>query len=402
MTIAKSSRQLNISLIVSDLSSKGAGRWGGAIRPFLLTQALQKLGHNVKIFGIAYEENGLAELPEDLPIISIPCPYYAKFGGMWRSLQQLLPQVDGDILYAVKLKPSSYGIALLKKYLSHRPLIVDIDDWEMSWFGGDNWRYNFTVKKFIEDLFKGDAPLQHPDHPFYLQKIEKLVSSADKITLHTQFIQKRFGGIYVPNGKDTDLFDPQKYDPDKSRKKYNLENYKILMFPGAPRPYKGVEDILIALEKLNNPELKLVIVGGSPYDNYDKKLKEKWGRWLIQLPKSPVESMPEIVSTAHLVVVPQQDTPATQAQFPLKLTDGMAMAKPILATKVGDIPEILGDTEYLVDPSSPEQLASKIDWIFNHLEEAQEKGKQARERCIKSYSLESMATILSHVLEPFC
>ena len=393
--------KLNISLIVSDLSSKGAGRWGGAIRPFLLTQALQKLGHNVKIFGIAYEENGLAELPKDLPITSIPCPYYAKFGGTWRSLKQLLPKIDGDILYAVKLKPSSYGIALLKKYLSNRPLIVDIDDWEMSWVGGDGWRYNFTTNKFIEDLFKGDAPLQHPDHPFYLQKIEKLASLADKITLHTQFIQKRFGGIYIPNGKDPDLFDPQKYDPQKTRQKYNLEKYKIIMFPGAPRPYKGVEDILRALDQLNNPEFKLVIVGGSPYDNYDKKLQQTWGKWLIQLPKSPVQAMPEIVSTADLVVVPQQDTPATQAQFPLKLTDGMAMEKPILATKVGDIPAILGDTGYLVDPSSPEQLANKIDWIFNHLEEAQTKGKQARERCIKSYSLDSMATILSQVLEPF-
>ena len=290
---------------------------------------------------------------------------------------------------------------MLKKYLSNRPLIVDIDDWEMSWFGGDGWRYNFTTKKFIEDLFKGDAPLQHPDHPFYLQKIEKLASLADKITLHTQFIQKRFGGIYIPNGKDPDLFDPQKYDPQKTRQKYNLEKYKIIMFPGAPRPYKAVEDILRALDQLNNPEFKLVIVGGSPYDNYDKKLQQTWGKWLIQLPKSPVQAMPEIVSTADLVVVPQQDTPATQAQFPLKLTDGMAMEKPILATKVGDIPAILGDTGYLVDPSSPEQLANKIDWIFNHLEEAQTKGKQARERCIKSYSLDSMATILSQVLEPF-
>ena len=401
MTIIKTPKKLNISLIVSDLSSKGAGRWGGAIRPFLLTQALQKIGHNVKIFGIAYEENGLAQLPQDLPIMSIPCPYYAGFGGTWRSLKQLLPKIDGDIIYAVKLKPSSYGIALLKKYLSNRPLIVDIDDWEMSWFGGDSWRYNFTVKGFIEDLFKGNAPLQHPDHPFYLQKVENLVSLADKITLHTQFIQKRFGGVYIPNGKDTDLFDPQKYDPQKSRQKYNLDKHKILMFPGAPRPYKGVEDILIALEKLNNPELKLVIVGGSPYDNYDKKLQEKWGKWLIQLPKSPVEAMPEIVSAAHLVVVPQQDTPATKAQFPLKLTDGMAMAKPILGTKVGDIPEILGDTGYLVDPSSPEQLANKIDWIFNDLEKAEKKGEKARERCIKLYSLDAMATILSQVLEPF-
>ncbi|MGK7942640.1 MAG: glycosyltransferase family 4 protein [Crocosphaera sp.] len=402
MTNSQSNRQLNISLIVSDLSSKGAGRWGGAIRPFLLAQALQKLGHQVKLFGIAYEENGIPKLPEDLPIISIPCPYYTGVKGTWRSLSQLLPKIDGDILYAVKLKPSSYGIALLKKYLTNRPLIVDIDDWEMSWFGGDNWQYHFKIKGIIEDLFKGDAPLQHPDHPLYLRQMEKLVSLADHITLHTHFIQQRFGGVYIPNGKDIQLFDPQNYSPEKSRKKYGLEKYKILMFPGAPRPYKGVEDVLMALDKLNNPQLKLVIVGGSPYDNYDQKLQKTWGKWLIKLPKSPVQTMPEIVAAAHLVVVPQQDTPATKAQFPLKLIDGMAMAKPILGTKVGDIPNILGDTGYLVDPSSPQQLADKIEWIFNHFPEAEAKGQKARERCIKNYSIDSMATILSTVLEPYC
>ena len=402
MTNSQSNRQLNISLIVSDLSSKGAGRWGGAIRPFLLAQALQKLGHQVKLFGIAYEENGIPKLPEDLSITSIPCPYYAGVKGTWRSLRQLLPKIDGDLLYAVKLKPSSYGIALLKKYLTHRPIIVDIDDWEMSWFGGDRWQYHFKVKGIIEDLFKGDAPLQHPDHPLYLRQMEKLVSLADSITLHTHFIQERFGGIYIPNGKDVELFDPQKYSPEKSRRKYGLENYKILMFPGAPRPYKGVEDVLISLDKLNNPELKLVIVGGSPYDDYDKKLQEKWGKWLIKLPKSPAQAMPEIVAAAHLVVVPQQDTPATKAQFPLKLIDGMAMGKPILGTKVGDIPTILEDTGYLVNASSPQQLADKIEWIFNHLGEAEERGKKARERCVKNYSIDSMANILSTVLEPYC
>ena len=131
-------------------------------------------------------------------------------------------------------------------------------------------------------------------------------------------------------------------------------------------------------------------------------LQEKWKKWLIKLPKSPVETMPEIVAAAHLVVVPQQDTPATKAQFPLKLIDGMAMGKPILGTKVGDIPNILGDTGYLVSPSSPQQLADKIEWIFNHLPEAEVRGKKARERCIKNYSIDSMATILSTVLEPYC
>ena len=393
--------QLNISLIVSDLSSKGAGRWGGAIRPFLLAQALQKLGHKVKLFGIAYDDDLPPTTYQDLPVICVPCPYYAGLKGTWRSLAQLLPKIDGDILYAVKLKPSSYGIALLKKYWSNRPLIVDIDDWEMSWFGGDNWHYKFQPKGFLKDIFKPDGLLKHPDHPVYLKKIEKLVSLADNVTLHTQFIQERFGGIYIPNGKDTNIFNPEKYDPEKSRKKYQLAGYKILMFPGAPRPYKGVEDVLIALEKLNNPQLKLVIVGGSPYDEYDQKLQKNWGKWLIQLPKLPVTEMPEIVSAAHIVVVPQRNTKATQAQFPLKLTDGMAMAKPILATKVGDIPEILGDTGYLVDPSSPDQLANSIDWILNHLDEANSKGRQARKRCIEFYSIEAMSKILEDVLKPF-
>ncbi|MEA5511198.1 glycosyltransferase family 4 protein [Crocosphaera sp. UHCC 0190] len=396
-----SNYQLNISLIVSDLSSKGAGRWGGAIRPFLLAQALQKLGHKVKLFGIAYDQDAPPVTYQDLPIICVPCSYYTGLGGTWRSLTELLPKIDGDIIYAVKLKPSSFGIALLKKYLSHRPLIVDIDDWEMSWFGGDSWRYKFKIKGLVKDILKSDGPLKHPDHPLYLQQIEKLVSRADAITLHTQFIQQRFGGIYIPNGKDISLFNPDNYDPESSRKKYGLENYKIIMFPGAPRPYKGVEDVLMALEKLNNPEFKLVIVGGSPYDEYDQKLQKNWGNWLIQLPKSPVQEMPEIVAAAHLIVVPQQNTSATKAQFPLKLTDGMAMAKPVLATKVGDIPEILGATGYLVDPSSPEQLADKIKWIFEHLEEANLKGKQARERCIKFYSIEAMSEILAEVLEPF-
>ncbi|MEL7329596.1 MAG: glycosyltransferase family 1 protein, partial [Cyanobacteria bacterium J06559_1] len=40
---------LKISIIASDLSTSGAGRWKGAVRPFLLAQAFQLLGHQVEI-----------------------------------------------------------------------------------------------------------------------------------------------------------------------------------------------------------------------------------------------------------------------------------------------------------------------------------------------------------------
>ncbi len=389
-------------MLVSDLSSRGAGRWGGAIRPFLLAQALRRSGHQVKIYGLAFGGDSAENFDTEVPIKVVSCPYYPSYTESWSVVSRLLREIDGDILYAVKLKPSSFGIALLKKSLAQRPLILDIDDWEMSWHGGDDWSYRPTPKALFLDLFARNGSLRHPDHPLYLSWMEKLVHRADAITRHTHFIGKRFGGVYIPSGKDVDLFDPGLYDYDASRQKYGLTPYRVLMFPGAPRPYKGVEDVLQALEILAQPQYKLVIVGGSPYDNYDRYLNEKWGRWLLTIPKIPAKSMPEVVMGADAVVVPQHNTPATLAQFPLKLTDAMAMGKPILATKVGDLPEIIADTGYLVSPNSPSEIAATIEYIFNNLEEAKLKGRLARERCVTYYSIDTMAGILDRVLMPFC
>jgi glycosyltransferase involved in cell wall biosynthesis len=229
--------------------------------------------------------------------------------------------------------------------------------------------------------------------------MEKIVARADALTIDTQFLQDRFGGVYVPNGKDTDLFDPSRYNAAESRQKYGLSDYRVLMFPGAPRPHKGLEDVLIALEKLNQPDLRLVIVGGNPYDDYDDQLIQQWGQWIIKLPKCPVEKMPEVLAAAHVVVVPQRDTLVGKAQFPLKLTDGMAMAKPVLSTKVGDIPIILGDAGYLVEPNSPEEIAEQIEWIFSHFDEAESKGERARAKCVEHYSVDAMSITLAKILD---
>jgi glycosyltransferase involved in cell wall biosynthesis len=388
-------KKLKVSIVVSDFSSSGAGRWGGGVRPFLLAEALRRLNYEVKMFGIAFGEVAASLKNVSFPITAIPCQYHS---GFLAAASEMIKQIDGDLICAVKLKPSSFGIALAHKLLKHRPLWLDIDDWELSWHGGDTYHYGLNPKKFARDLIRTDGALRHPDHPLYLQWLEKLIFPADLVTTHNQFLQQRFGGIKIPNGKDTDLFNPAKYNARNSKIKYGLADYKIIMFPGAPRPYKGVEDVLIALKQLNRPDLKLVIVGGSPYDNYDRQLQEKYGSWMISLPCFPINQMPEIVAAADLIVVPQKDTPASVAQFPLKLTDGMAMAKPILATKIGDIPEILADTGYLVDVDSPTAIAKTIELIFNDFEQAQTRGLLARQRCIENYSIEAMTKIIQSLI----
>ncbi|MHC0065167.1 glycosyltransferase family 4 protein [Nostoc sp. UIC 10890] len=378
-----------ISLLVSDLSS------AAILRAYLIATALRNLEYEVEIMGFLFGNNLYRNLPSELKVYSLPGKNFPDFFG---EVSKFIPKIDGDIIYAIKPQIASFGVALLNKIFSRKPLILDIDDWELSWYGGDDWHYRPTPKQLARELLKTDGALRNPYHPLYVKWMEGLVSSADAVTVHTKFLQQRFGGTFVPNGKDTSLFDPARYDAESSRNRYGLSEYRILMFPGAPRPYKGLEDVLIALDKINQPDLRLVIVGGSPYDDYDQQLQQKWGRWIIKLPKYPADVMPDLVAAAHIVVVPQRDTPETRAQFPLKLTDGMAMAKPVLSTRVGDIPKILGDTGYLVEPACPEQIAEQIQLIFQNLESANQQGIKARKRCVEHYSIEAMASTLKSVI----
>lgn len=389
-----------VSIVVSDLSSRGAGRWGGAVRPFLLAQALQTMGYPVEIAGFCPGNDGLSLAPAGpragIPLHSIALPTTALGPG---AVGDLFRHLSGDIIYAYKLKPSSFGLALVHRLRHRRPVMLDIDDWELSWHGGDRYRYRPSPQQLGRDVLKPGGALRNPDHPLYLQWMEHWVAQADLVTTHNGFLQRRFGGTIIPNGKDTELFNPDRYDPAASRAAYGLSDYRVLMFPGAPRPYKGVEDLLAAMELLDQPDLKLVIVGGSPYDDYDRTLLNRWGQRIVHLGKRPADEMPRVIAAAHAVVVPQRQTPAAQAQFPLKLTDGMAMAKPILATRVGDIPAILNGCGYLAEADAPAHLAEQIAAIFANYDHALELGRRGRDRTLTHYSMAAMGAGLHQAIQ---
>lgn len=378
-----------VSLIVSDLSS------GGTVRAYLLALVLIEIGYNVEVVGFQFGPTLYAEPPEKVVVRSVSG---GILPGILLKVPELLRLLDGDYIYAVKPKPTSFGIGLLRRWQTKKPLLLDMDDWELSWCGGDDWKYEpSSLKQRYRDLCKPNGQLRGLDHPLYVKWLEKWVDRVDALTVDTSFLQKRFGGVYLPNGKETGLFNPDLYNPEQIRSQLGLSDYRLLIFPGAPRPHKGVEDVLDALELLNQDDLRLVIIGGSPYDDYDDRLKERYGKWIIQLPRSPVEKMPQLVAAAHVLVVPQRNTLTAIAQFPLKLSDGMAMAKPILTTTVGDIPEILGGTGYLVEPQNPPQIAEMITEIFANWDHAERKGKQGRDRCLAFYGTKAMSKILMDV-----
>ena len=66
---------------------------------------------------------------------------------------------------------------------------------------------------------------------------------------------------------------------------------------------------------------------------------------------------------------------------PLTLQEAQLMEKPVIATNVGGIPELMKDCEtgFLIEKNNPEELFEKLSMLLNNLENAKEMGKKGKE-----------------------
>ena len=79
----------------------------------------------------------------------------------------------------------------------------------------------------------------------------------------------------------------------------------------------------------------------------------------------------------------------------------MAMARPIVATNVSDLPKILSGCGWIVNPNDPAQLAGAIEKVLNAPGLAMEAGRAAREKCIEEYGWDSLEKTLVSVFQKY-
>ena len=85
--------------------------------------------------------------------------------------------------------------------------------------------------------------------------------------------------------------------------------------------------------------------------------------------------------------------------MPAKIFDAMAMAKPIIATHISDLPEILDGCGWIVEPDNHEHLAATIQTVLEDSKKAEQVGQKARKKCIENYSFDAMEKELSTILQ---
>jgi len=368
-----------ISILNFDLSDNSLGR------AYILGQALSEY-YDIEIIGPAKKGYIWEPLRDsDIKITKIP---YGRLPFLLFKLPAILKKIDGDVVYAVKPRFTSFGFGLLKKLFSNKPLILDIDDWEVG----------FYLRKGFLSRFSRFVHVTNPNGLFWTWLMQFFIRYADRVTTVSTFLKNKYGGEIIPHAKDTDFLDPLRFNNDELKKELGLAGKKIVMFLGTPRQHKGLEEAVEAVLMIDNPDLILMIVGASMDGRYEKKLQASRSGRFFMTGFVPVKELPRYLMLSDVVIIPQRVTADTVGQIPSKIFDAMSMARPIISTRVSNIPEILADCGIIVNPEASDELSSAIKQVIENPEKASQMGRKARERCKELYSLKTIREKLKRLV----
>jgi glycosyltransferase involved in cell wall biosynthesis len=84
--------------------------------------------------------------------------------------------------------------------------------------------------------------------------------------------------------------------------------------------------------------------------------------------------------------------PSAYEGFGISIIEAMAAGRPVVATAVGGIPDIVvhGETGLLVPPADPAALASAVDTLLTNPRKAATFGARGRERASERFSIEAV------------
>jgi glycosyltransferase involved in cell wall biosynthesis len=350
---------VKVSVVAFDLADNATGRADLLARLLAPRYDVQVVGPQ---FGDALWRPAQGGAVAHRPLRGSRYPRFAA------RIPELLRAIDGDLVYASKPRATSFGLGLLKQLSTRRPLLLDIDDWELGFFYRSGWwgRLGRALN------------VSNPNGLPWTWLMERLVPLARGITVASRFLQTRFGGTLIPHVRDVEAWRPGAFDPAVARERLRAGDARIVMFLGTPRGHKGVDDLVEAVRRLARPDVLLALVGaGARYGGVP---------WLRTTDEIPFAEVPLYLAAADVVVVPQRATSDTLGQVPAKLFDAMALGRPIVSTRVSMIPEILEGCGLLVEPGDPQALAAAIARLLDRSGEALELGRAARARCEAEYS----------------
>jgi glycosyltransferase involved in cell wall biosynthesis len=202
--------------------------------------------------------------------------------------------------------------------------------------------------------------------------------------------------VVAPDAVDVTQFGAE-VSKEEAREKLQLPVKKnIIMYTGSiDEPWKGVGVLYEAARKFGDDYL-FVFVGGKPHyvDHFYSLYPQRSNVLLVG--QRPHSQIPLYLKAADLVVVPNSAVTEISriSTSPMKLFEYMAAGRPIVASDLPSLREILNEkNSVLVLPDNPEALADGIERLIEDPDRAVALAQQAR-RDVSSYTWDNRAAAI--------
>jgi len=334
---------------------------GGVVHALHLSEALTDLGVDVHLFSLrkwrekSYPHGFFREVSVPFDIF----PYRAR-GNLNEDVKRMISTYDENLpldfdIYHTQDCIGGNALSLLKKKVS-APTIRTVHH---------------------VDEFRG---------PLLTKLQEDSINLCDVKVTVSEYWKKKLKEVYhvdshvVHNGVDVKRFDPDRY-PKPERPGVDI------LFVGGLEARKGLEHLFLAVENLlpQHPGTRLTVLGRSGMTSaqeFDERrlfsiLAKRLGigrnvRFLEQVSD---EQLPGLYALCDVLVLPSR-----MEGWGLALMEAMAMMKPVVATRVGGIPELVedGKTGYLVDLGDVLGLSEAITKLIENPSLRKKMGRQGR------------------------
>ncbi|HEX4474705.1 MAG TPA: glycosyltransferase [Polyangiaceae bacterium] len=381
----------SVTVICANASTNGMGR-------ALLLAKLLATETTVRIAGVSSKETiWMPARDSGIPIAAFPVPPRAF--DYARAIPWIREQVGDDLVVVSKPVFQSLGLAL-SSGLGRRGFVVDIDDWETGLIQRDFHTEGMSGVRQTAARALSYAARGGVNRFTAAALLEAYARHARHRIVSNRWLAARFGGEILYHVRDPAELDPSL--PPAHAVTPLPDGATWVGFVGTPRPHKGIDVLVDAVASARrHADVGLAIMGiADTNDPIVVRARQLLGaERFVTYPQFPFSALADHLRLLDIVAVPSLDVPAAWGQIPAKLFDGMAMAKPVVASALNDIPEILEGAGFVVKAGHVASLADALVRLAVDPDLRVRLGRTARTRLVERYSYDAGRPVLVRAVQ---
>jgi len=349
-----------------------AAGFGGAPKNVLqLLEHMALKGHRVGL--ISAPERRLVVKAKAMGAVTFPNPHFVRsvtphkdFLALWPVLSAVR-RFDPDIIHAHSTKAGF--AARIAGAIFRKPVVFTAHGWAFTEGKGAQLRVIFAAAEKLASRVT-DKIICVSEHDRELALRWKVATPEQLIVIRNGVDPRKFLNI---SGKGI-------------RKELGISNEEVIVsFVGRLSPPKKVDLFVDVVAAVKN--CRAVIVGDGELKNVVSRKIDQLGLSKRVFLMGERTEIPEILAASDIFVLPSQ-----WEGLPYTIIEAMMSGLPVVATKVGGIPELVEDgvTGFLVSPNNVDLLISAIRKLVEAPLLRMKMGKAARTKALENFTLERM------------